>query len=141
MITAATFQGYKQIGADQYAVVVELTDAARSPSVYQETITVSGSTLTDLTNHARRKIAALNESNTTRDLLAGIAVGTPIAVTAPAPAAPPAPSAAAVWAEKAQRLARAKAMGTLPNGALATEIAALQADVVATYAAGHLLGL
>lgn len=57
-----------------------------------------------------------------------------------APIVPPVQTAQDVWAEKARRLARARAMGTV-TGALATAITALQADIDSTYQAGFLGGL
>jgi hypothetical protein len=134
MITAATFQEYKRTSATTYQIRVRLTDSTEG--TYDRWFSVSGTTLQDLTNDARRQIADLNDTLTTKDLLAGIAAGTAIAVTRPAAPAPPAPTAAEVWVEKARRLARAKAMQLPAGNAASDAIASLEADVIATYQAG-----
>lgn len=44
------------------------------------------------------------------------------------------------WQEKANRLANLEALGPLPAGALADAVAALRADVAATFTAAYLVG-
>jgi hypothetical protein len=67
-------------------------------------------------------------------ILAGIAVGTAIPLTAPA-VVPVVPTAGQVWAAKVRRLQVLSGIGTI-TGAMNTAITALRADVISTYAAG-----
>lgn len=133
MITSATFQGSEQIGENRYRAKLTLvTNDARG--TFDKWFEVSGSTVQQLADDASRQIAAMNLVDPTKNLLAGIAVNTNVPVAYTAPAAP-AQTAAQVWAGKAQRLARLRALGNV-TGALAAAITALQADVDSTYQAG-----
>jgi hypothetical protein len=140
MITGATFQAYEQTGIDTYKVRVRLvTNDERG--TYDTWMLVKGATTTELRDDASRQIADLNDRRTTRDALAGIAVGTVIPVTRPASTPPTqAEIDRGVWLEKVRRLIRARSMGTL-TGQLATDITALQTDVQTTYVAGYLTAL
>lgn len=58
-------------------------------------------------------------------------------ITLTALPAPPVPTAEAIWLEKARRLQRAKAVG-LTNSTAVADVAALDADVNATYLTTYL---
>ena len=137
-ITAASFQSYSRVDHDTYRVEVEFTDSALP--AFREWFRVSGDTLAEITADLRRQIAARIKRDLVKDVLAGIAVGTAIPITAPAPPAPGVPTAKDIWQGKARALAVAKQMG-LAAGAALTAINTLQTDVQNTYAAGHLDGL
>ena len=140
-ITAATFQSYSRVDHDTYRVEVQFTDSVAAP--FKEWFRVSGDTLAEITADLRRQIAARIKSDAVKDVLAGIAVGTNIPITAPAPPAPPVPTAKEIWQAKARALATATQMAIVTGApqALFDAIAALRLDVRTTYAAGHLDGL
>lgn len=132
MITAASYVKYEEIGDRVYQVIVQITDTVNGVS--KAAFRVYGATTTELRNDASRQIAAMNDREKAKTALDGIPAGTNIPVTAPSD---PAPTAAEVWRAKAQRLATARALGTL-TGQIATDITALATDVQNTYVAGYL---
>ncbi|HYE89042.1 MAG TPA: hypothetical protein VEA16_21980 [Vicinamibacterales bacterium] len=132
-ITSATFQGYERIGVNAYRVRVRLIDSVTGSR--DEWFTATGDTAAQIRDDVSRQIAERVRLESTRDVLAGISVGTniPVSYTPPAPAVP---TAFQVWAEKARRLQRLEALG-LTNATAASEIAALRTDVNNTYQAGY----
>lgn len=138
MITSASYQGSEQIGENRYRARVRIvTNDVRG--TFDKWFDVSGTTTQQLADDASRQIAAMNLVDPTKNLLAGIATNTNIPVTY-TPPADPAPTTAQVWAEKAMRLGRLRAMGAV-TGTLALAITALQNDVDATYQAGFINGV
>jgi hypothetical protein len=137
-ITAATFQAYERVGGS-YRVRVHITDASAAGGGYDKWLTVTGSTLTELTNDASRQIAQLAAQDTQQDLLAGIAVGTAIPITY----TPQAPSADDVWLGQAKLLVRVKALQSAgaSTAQLTTDIASLVATVNAGYTTARALRL
>lgn len=136
MITAAQYLGkYEQVGDDHFRVLIQLTDDLRG--VGQQWFDASGSTTAAIRDDISRQIAAINDRRTEKAVLDGVPNGTNIPVTAPAAAAQ---TALQIWTDKARRLTRLRAMGTV-TGALAAAITALQADVDGSYQAGFESGV
>lgn len=96
---------------------------------------MGGTTLAEVTADVRRQLAAASAVEGTNDVLAAIAIGTSIPVTAPAAAAA---TALQIWQAKAQRLVRLQALvdAGLNNATATSDIATLKADLNATYQAG-----
>jgi hypothetical protein len=133
MITSAKYLSYEQLSVNTFRIHVSLTDDVKG--VFEDGFIASGSTVAELRDDVSRQIAARNAANSTKSVLDGIAVNTAIPVTAPAAPAVPALTATQIWVEKAKRLARLRALGTV-SGTLAAAITTLAADVDATYQAG-----
>jgi hypothetical protein len=114
-------------------LVFRFTGSAGEPTVVRSYVVSSGTTATLLRNwidgvmneldlmHSAATLAALQPGQT---------------VTRLAPSAPPAPTAKEVWREKVSRYQRLSIVGL--TGTAATDLAALLADINATYQAGFL---
>lgn len=130
MIISATFRGSEQIGVNAYRAKLRLVDDV--VGTFDEWFTVTGSTVLELRDDASRQIAERNALLARKDLLAGIAVGTNIPITPPAPAGP---TAFETWRTKANRLRYAKSLG-LTDAEAVSDISALETDVNADYTPG-----
>jgi len=110
-------------------LIVEFAGDAGEP-LRSRPFQVSGtSTMPQFREWVFAQLADLNTSRTVA-IAAGLQVGQ--AVTPLAPTAPPALTAEQIWLEKARRLQRATALGLTVAQAV-TDVAALRADVNATY--------
>lgn len=129
-ITGALFKGYERTGST-YRVRVELTQSGGAPP-YERWITVTGTTLQEVTNDARRQLAALVAADTSQDVLAGIDINTSIPITPP-PSTPQ--SADQTWVANVRLLTRVKAAQSagLSHATLTTDITALTNSVNAGY--------
>lgn len=137
MITAATFQASEQLGVSTYRVRIRLTDDVTG--IADEWFTVTGSTLNELRDDVSRQIAARNALLSMKSILAGIAVGTVIPVTAPAPAVvPQAELDKRAYFASVERLIHMQQLvaagGMLANNA---EFTALQTSVKNAYLASY----
>jgi len=122
----------KEIQSNGVRIFVEaLGDAGEDP-IRAEHLITPGTTIADVRRWAFGLIAGASNRQTIADQ---ITVGQAIPVLAPA--APPGPTARQVWANKADRLVQAKAIGLTDATAL-SDIAALESDVNATYQAGFI---
>src|SRR5688572_18825634 len=111
MITNATYLRHEVLGPSRYQVVLTLTDDVAG--VYTREFQVTGTTQAEAVVVLRNQIASLNEGMTFKNILAGIAPGTNVPITRPAPAAP---TALAVWLAKYARLITAVSPGAFPAG-------------------------
>jgi hypothetical protein len=135
MITGATFVKAEQLDAVSYRVTLHLVDDTLP--AYDQGFVVRGVTLVDLRDDATRQIVALNQSLTTKNVLAGIANGTPIPVTL----ATVNPTAQQIFFADLARWNRVKA--AIDSGILVgteAEVAALKAQVKSEYQATFLAG-
>lgn len=137
-ITAALFKGYERLGTD-YRVRVAITDDAK-PS-YEVWLTVSGATLPDLTAQASRQLAKLKAADTQKDLLAGIAIDTPIPTDYTEPVITP--TADDVWLANVRLLVRVKSAQSagLAHATLTTDLVSLTATVNSGYTTARALKL
>ena len=102
MITSAKYLRNEQVGSSTYIVIVELTDDVTG--IKEDRFTVSGATLAEITADIRTQLAARNAELTRKSVLDGIAPGTNIPVTAPAPAVPTAKQQFYLDARRLQRM-------------------------------------
>jgi hypothetical protein len=138
-ITAATFQGYERVGADTYRIRVRLT-TTNPVTTFDKALMVTGNTVAELRDDASRQIAALNLVESRQDLLASIANGTNIPVTAPAA---PAATALETWLTAVTRYQRLKVIADsgIAIPALTTEVATRKTAVESSWQAGFLASL
>lgn len=130
MITSAKYLRNEQVGASTYRVCLQLTDDVTGTR--DQWFTVQGETLVAIRDDASRQIVEINRLLSIKNVLAGIAVNTNIPVTY----TPPAATAFEVWRDKVRRVLEAKAIG-LTNSTATDELAALVADINATYVSGY----
>ena len=113
-------------------VKVRFTGNAGEPTKEATTTIDAGTTALELRRWAIAQ-AAQGDNVQTIGTLPALQVGQTLNV---APIAPPAPTAQQVWLEKVRRLVRLKALG-LTNATAVSDVAALQADVDATYVTAY----
>lgn len=137
-ITQALFKGYERRGTD-YRVRVAITDDALEG--YEIWLTVSGTTLADLTAQASRQLAKLKSADTQKDLLAGIAVDTPIPTDYTEPTVTP--TADDTWLANVRLLVRVKAAQAagLAAAQFTTDLAGLTSTVNSGYTTARALKL
>ena len=129
--SVATLVQKDPAGADgRVRIVVAFSGDAGEPPMRRERY-VGAETLADLQAWARAEAAAHGGRKSIADSLT---LGATFDLTPPAPRAP---TAAEVWLSKASRLQRAKAFGLTVQKAV-DDLAALEADVNATYVTGYL---
>lgn len=114
-------------------LVFRITGNAGEPAVTREYFVNSGSTATVLRNWVD---GTINELNLMRTAATLPALQTGQIVTPLAPTAPAAPTAKQIWLNKVSRYQQFSALGL--TGTAATDLAALLADINATYVTGYL---
>lgn len=114
-------------------LVFRITGNAGEPAVTREYFVNSSSTATTLRNWVD---STLNELNLMRTVATLPALQTDQVVTPLAPTAPAAPTAKQIWLNKVSRYKEFAGMGL--TGTAATDLAALLADINATYITGYL---
>ena len=112
-------------------LIIEFSGNAGEPAVRDSYLVTGDTTLAAIRQWAYQKAASLTPARTIAD---GLTVGQTITLTAP-PAAPAA-TAKQVWRAKVSRYQELAGPGY--TGAAQTDLAALLADINATYAAGFL---
>lgn len=116
-------------------LVVEFTGDAGEPPRRLDRYLDGESTVPRERAWIRDELARLNGRKTIADLVTVGQIVPPAAVPTP-----PVPTAREMWVEKAQRLARLRAMGTVTTSALLTAINALADDVRTSYQAWFIDG-
>ena len=114
-------------------LVFRITGDAGEPAVTREYFVSQSSTATVLRNWVYGTISELNLMRSAATLPA-LQIGQTVAPLAPA--APAAPTAKQVWLGKVERYKQFEGMGL--TGTAATDLAALLADINATYVTGYL---
>lgn len=137
-IVQAAYAGaytWVQSGVVRAKVTLTMSDA----STKEEWFEAHGHSLEECRNSITDQIAARNRSVTEGAAFAALVASAPvnadIPITRTVPATAP-PAAADVWRGKFQHLVRLRASG-VTTGALGAAIAALEADINATYQSGY----
>lgn len=134
--TTATVSSVDPVADDgSRHVVVTFTGDAGEPAVQRDYALDENFTTQSVRQWVFGVLARLNGRKSTAGSVTNGQIIPPLA-----PPAAPAQTAAQIWADKARRLARLRAMGTV-TGALATAITALQTDVDSSYQAGFVDGV
>lgn len=113
-------------------IEVEFTGNAGETPVSQKYILGPSDTALTMRAWASQMAASLNSVKT---FAGNLAVGQSISVTPIPPPSDPVPTAKDIWLEKARRYQRVADLGLA--GQFATDLAALKADLEATYVTGY----
>lgn len=118
-----------------YVITVEFVGNAGEPAIRRQR-TLSTESGADIRTWAHGVMTELNGKRTSYTTVLGLLNQTFTTLAPAAPAAPAAPTAKQVWLNKVERYKQFAGMGL--TGTAVTDLAALLADINATYVTGYL---